>query len=136
MYSNNLLTFQEPTTILNVCTKKVWKLIECTTIVLTFILTRKLHFSNYNSSYLRRRIISLLIIYSSNGSRVKNWKPLTYALKSRIFSLFPFQGQLQIRIFHSMQLCMQRQDMSPTKIKATGKSKSSSTKQNRKVGYS
>ena len=26
---NNLLSFQEPTTILNVCTKKVWKIIEC-----------------------------------------------------------------------------------------------------------
>ena len=31
MYSNNILNFQESTTILNACTKKVWKLIECTT---------------------------------------------------------------------------------------------------------
>ena len=31
MYSNNIVNFQEPTTILNSCTKKVWKLIECTT---------------------------------------------------------------------------------------------------------
>ena len=30
MYSNNMLKFQESTTILNACTKKVWKLIECT----------------------------------------------------------------------------------------------------------
>ena len=30
MYSNNLLNFQESTTILNACTKKVWKLIEYT----------------------------------------------------------------------------------------------------------
>ena len=30
MYSNNILNFQESTTILNACTKKVWKLIECT----------------------------------------------------------------------------------------------------------
>ena len=30
-YSNNILNFQESTTILNTCTKKVWKLIECTT---------------------------------------------------------------------------------------------------------
>ena len=29
MYSNNILNFQESTTILNACTKKVWKLIEC-----------------------------------------------------------------------------------------------------------
>ena len=31
MYSNNILNFLESTTILNACTKKVWKLIECTT---------------------------------------------------------------------------------------------------------
>ena len=30
MYSNNILNFQESTTILNACTKKVWKPIECT----------------------------------------------------------------------------------------------------------
>ena len=31
MYSNNILNFQETKTILNACTKKVWKPIECTT---------------------------------------------------------------------------------------------------------
>ena len=31
MYSNNIVNFQESTTILSACTKKVWKLIECTT---------------------------------------------------------------------------------------------------------
>ena len=31
MYSNNIVNFQESTTILNTCTKTVWKLIECTT---------------------------------------------------------------------------------------------------------
>ena len=31
MDSNKILNFQESTTILNACTKKVWKLIECTT---------------------------------------------------------------------------------------------------------
>ena len=30
MYSNNIVNFQESTTILNACTKKVWKLIEGT----------------------------------------------------------------------------------------------------------
>ena len=30
MYSNNIVNFQEDTTILNAHTKKVWKLIECT----------------------------------------------------------------------------------------------------------
>ena len=33
MYSNNILNFQESTTILNACMKKVWKLIEGTTYV-------------------------------------------------------------------------------------------------------
>ena len=31
MYSNNILNFQESKTILNACTKKLWKLIESTT---------------------------------------------------------------------------------------------------------
>ena len=31
MYSNNIVNFQESTTILNACKKRVWKLIECTT---------------------------------------------------------------------------------------------------------
>ena len=31
MNSNNIVNFQESSTILNACTKKVWKLIECTT---------------------------------------------------------------------------------------------------------
>ena len=31
LYSNNIMNFQEPTTILNACTKIVWKLIEGTT---------------------------------------------------------------------------------------------------------
>ena len=30
MYSNNLVNFQESMTIVNACTKNVWKLIECT----------------------------------------------------------------------------------------------------------
>ena len=30
MYSNNIVNFQESTTILNACPKEVWKLIECT----------------------------------------------------------------------------------------------------------
>ena len=33
IYSNNILNFQESTTILNACTKKVWKLIEGTTYI-------------------------------------------------------------------------------------------------------
>ena len=37
MCCNNIMNFQESTTILNACTKKVWKLIECTTYLLKFI---------------------------------------------------------------------------------------------------
>ena len=36
MYSNNILNFQESTTILNACTKKIWKPIEYTKYILTF----------------------------------------------------------------------------------------------------
>ena len=43
MYSNNILNFQESTTILNACTKKVWKLIECTTYV---------HVHNYTHTHI------------------------------------------------------------------------------------
>ena len=35
--SNNILNFQESRTILNACTKKVWKLIECTTYLYIFL---------------------------------------------------------------------------------------------------
>ena len=37
IYSNNILNFQESTTILNACTKKVWKLIECTTYIFKYL---------------------------------------------------------------------------------------------------
>ena len=37
MYSNNIVNFQESTTILNACTKKVWNLIECITYMYIFI---------------------------------------------------------------------------------------------------
>ena len=33
IYSNNIVKFQDSTTILNACTKNVWKLIECTTYI-------------------------------------------------------------------------------------------------------
>ena len=39
MYSNNILNFQESTTILNACIKKVWKLIEGTTYMYKLDLT-------------------------------------------------------------------------------------------------
>ena len=37
MYSNNILNFQESTTILTASTKKVWKPIECTTYIYIYI---------------------------------------------------------------------------------------------------
>ena len=41
MYSNNILNFQESTTILNTCTKKVWKLIDGTTYIRIHTLTKE-----------------------------------------------------------------------------------------------
>ena len=38
MYRNNILNFQESKTILNACTKNVWKLIECTTYYIYYFL--------------------------------------------------------------------------------------------------
>ena len=38
MYSNNMLNFQESTTILNTCTKKVWKHTEGTTYIYNILL--------------------------------------------------------------------------------------------------
>ena len=37
MYSNNIVNFQESTTILNACTNEVWKLIEYTTYIFIYI---------------------------------------------------------------------------------------------------
>ena len=44
MYSNNVVNFQESMTILNACTKKVWKLIECTTYYSHWILSYLIRF--------------------------------------------------------------------------------------------
>ena len=41
MYSNKILNFEESTTILNACTKKVWKLIEGTMRVFCFIVLNR-----------------------------------------------------------------------------------------------
>ena len=42
MYSNNILNFQESTTILNACTKNVWKPIDGTTYLLSYFCLPKL----------------------------------------------------------------------------------------------
>ena len=49
MYSNNILNLQESTTILNACTKKVWKLIEGT----SHIVIHKQTVSLYHNSWVR-----------------------------------------------------------------------------------
>ena len=45
MYSNNIVNFQESMTILNACTKKVWKLIEGTTYELLFRFHKHISFN-------------------------------------------------------------------------------------------
>ena len=40
MYSNNIVYFQESTTILNACTKKVWRLIVCTSYTCLFLFSK------------------------------------------------------------------------------------------------
>ena len=56
MYSNNILNFQESMTILNACTKKIWKLIEGTTYYLPsrYKCINKIpsYFKQVNTSYL------------------------------------------------------------------------------------
>ena len=49
MYSNNILNFQESTTILNANTKKVWKLIVCTSYMLISLLVDEILLPRYMS---------------------------------------------------------------------------------------
>ena len=51
IYTNNILNFQESTTILNAYTKKVWKLIECTTYIQLAILLRIIDFIGSQSVF-------------------------------------------------------------------------------------
>ena len=62
MYSNNILNFQESTTILNACTKKVWKLIERTTYVacLIFIVGNSTNVSNIGNYFVESFSFMLL----------------------------------------------------------------------------
>ena len=73
MYSNNILNFQVSTTILNACTKRVWKLIECTTLlknkgnfvwIKIFILCRRV----FQLRYFICRQVFLFKIILTNGS--------------------------------------------------------------------
>ena len=46
MYSNNIVNFQESTTILNACIKKIWKLIEYTRYVHIYIFVLLFQYTN------------------------------------------------------------------------------------------
>ena len=50
MYSNNIVNFQESTTILNACTKVVWKLIEATTYLILLQPSQSKYFCHKKSS--------------------------------------------------------------------------------------
>ena len=68
MYSNNIVNFQESTTILNACTKKVWKLIECTTYILyIYLLLQNRMLTSYkcDESIIFERIIVIYILPST-----------------------------------------------------------------------
>ena len=46
-YSNNILKYLEFTAIINACTKKVWKLIECTSYVTWLLIVMSLRRNNH-----------------------------------------------------------------------------------------
>ena len=49
MYSNKIMNFQESTTILNACTKKIWKLIDNNNIIIAIVFIR---LNGFNYCYL------------------------------------------------------------------------------------
>ena len=51
MYSNNILNFQESTTILNACTEKVWNLIEYTTYIYIYVCVCVCLYIKWSSQY-------------------------------------------------------------------------------------
>ena len=62
MYNNDVVNFQESTTILNACTKKVWKLIVCTTYLCFFHLYVRMYLSIDWLIYLS--IFTHILVYS------------------------------------------------------------------------
>ena len=58
MYSNNILNFQESTTILNACTEKVWKLIEFTMYIHIHI---HIYIHKYTNIYIHSSIYNIYI---------------------------------------------------------------------------
>ena len=106
MYSNNIVNFQESTTILNVCAKKVWKLIEGTTYVqlLLKILSASL---GIIILFLLKKYLFLAIYkinVDSKLDKIKNlmiyqWvKKCIFKLRGKRFKLF---GVLMLNIFRS-----------------------------------
>ena len=64
MYSNNIVNSQESTTILNSCTKKVWKLIEYTTYIYIYIYDTSI--GNWKNNYIYN--VFIFISAQSEGS--------------------------------------------------------------------
>ena len=58
MYSNNILNFQESTTILNAHTKKVWKFIEGTTYILQPCMVVTISLSGIVAKQIRYNLVS------------------------------------------------------------------------------
>ena len=67
MYSNNLLDFQESTTILNACTKNVWNLIEGTTYI-------DFSWDIKDDTYRSEHFSILLENTKSNSENISYWK--------------------------------------------------------------
>ena len=59
VYSNNIVNFQESTTILNACTKTVWKLSECTTYLLQLkcLVSVALEKASYSAILVLRQLV-------------------------------------------------------------------------------
>ena len=70
MYSNSILIFQESTIILNVCTKKVWKLIECNTYIteLYAVLIFRTSFSNSILDLYFRTLLVMWMLWTYRSS--------------------------------------------------------------------
>ena len=89
-YSNNILNFQESTTISNACTKKVWKHIECTTYVISVRLCASssfcllVHFFNVFPSSISRMVPNILQ-ERPPSSLILRWDSYCWAWFQKVF---------------------------------------------------
>ena len=63
-YSNNILNFQESMTILNACTKKGWKPIECTTYMIIVLVIRYINEISFRVKVYNKKMKILLIFFN------------------------------------------------------------------------